>query len=350
MDAGVAVFFVISGFLLYRPFVAARMEGRPRPSVPRFFRRRALRILPAYWVALTVLSLSFPRAVPGVWDHDPWVYYALIQNWKDYWIVVGLGVAWSLCVEVSYYAILPAYALAAGRWLRGMPPARQARIELWALGAIALASVVARTVMHSARPHAPFSHMLPGLLLWFAGGMAMAVLSCRWAGRPVAELPRLLRVVTLRPWTSWAAALAVMLFAAYGAGLPLTLYVQFTDTSWLVEHLLYGAIGVLVVAPAVFGARGIVAVALGNPLVKWLGLISYGIFLYHLPFTGNLDFVNQRFGFVAFALAVAAAAIGCATLSYYLVERPFLRLKEPRGRRRRSGYAGGEATAGTASP
>src|SRR3954453_13942377 len=61
LDVGVALFFVISGFLLYRPFVAARMGGRGGPRAGLYFRRRALRILPAYWLALTVLGLLWPK-------------------------------------------------------------------------------------------------------------------------------------------------------------------------------------------------------------------------------------------------------------------------------------------------
>jgi peptidoglycan/LPS O-acetylase OafA/YrhL len=50
---GLTLFFVLSGFLLYRPFVAAAMAKRPLPSIRDYLRRRALRILPAYWVILS---------------------------------------------------------------------------------------------------------------------------------------------------------------------------------------------------------------------------------------------------------------------------------------------------------
>jgi peptidoglycan/LPS O-acetylase OafA/YrhL len=50
---GVALFFLISGFLLYRPFVAARAGGRAVP-LPDYARRRVLRIVPAYWAALSI--------------------------------------------------------------------------------------------------------------------------------------------------------------------------------------------------------------------------------------------------------------------------------------------------------
>jgi peptidoglycan/LPS O-acetylase OafA/YrhL len=72
----VGVFFALSGFLLYRPYLAARLAGRPQPSTRSFLRRRWLRILPAYWVALTVLAI-WP-GLPGVFTGDWWRYYGLL--------------------------------------------------------------------------------------------------------------------------------------------------------------------------------------------------------------------------------------------------------------------------------
>jgi peptidoglycan/LPS O-acetylase OafA/YrhL len=73
----VVVFFVISGFLLYRPYALARATGRRRTPVLRYARRRALRILPAYWIVLTILAV-FP-AVTGVFTGHWWRYYGYTQ-------------------------------------------------------------------------------------------------------------------------------------------------------------------------------------------------------------------------------------------------------------------------------
>src|SRR3954471_4935232 len=59
LDVGVAIFFLISGFLLYRPFVRARAHGEPRPPTLAYLWRRALRIVPAYWLVLIVIALAF---------------------------------------------------------------------------------------------------------------------------------------------------------------------------------------------------------------------------------------------------------------------------------------------------
>ena len=56
LEIGVSVFFLISGFLLYRPFAVSHLTGRTAPNRRRFWERRLLRIVPAYWLALTVLT------------------------------------------------------------------------------------------------------------------------------------------------------------------------------------------------------------------------------------------------------------------------------------------------------
>ena len=76
-NQGPILFFVISGFLLYRPFVAARAAGVPAPSIARYARRRILRIVPAYWLALTILAI-WPGVV-GAFSGDWWRYYFVLQ-------------------------------------------------------------------------------------------------------------------------------------------------------------------------------------------------------------------------------------------------------------------------------
>ena len=65
LEIGVSVFFLISGFLLYRPFVVAHLAGAPRPRTGAFWLRRLLRIVPAYWLVLFVAT-SILHAGPGI--------------------------------------------------------------------------------------------------------------------------------------------------------------------------------------------------------------------------------------------------------------------------------------------
>ena len=120
LDIGVTVFFVLSGFLLYRPFFSSELSAAPAPRVRDYARRRILRIVPAYWLALTVLAL-YP-GVPGIFSSDWWRYYGFLQFYSYHTSIRGLGVAWTLCVEVAFYAVLPIYAALTRRASRGSAP------------------------------------------------------------------------------------------------------------------------------------------------------------------------------------------------------------------------------------
>ena len=110
------LFFVISGFLLYRPFVAARALGRPRPSVLRYGRRRVLRIVPAYWVALTVLAI-FP-GIAGVFTGDWWRYYFFLQLYDTG--TLGLGIITTVFTAFTLTRLMVSY------WVRWSRPQRLA--------------------------------------------------------------------------------------------------------------------------------------------------------------------------------------------------------------------------------
>ena len=321
---GVAVFFVLSGFLLYRPFFNAEMTGSPRPRVLDFARRRVLRVVPAYWLALTVLAI-FP-GLPGVFTGHWWRYYGFLQNYASQTLVraSGIPVAWSLGIEVTFYIALPVYA-AATLWLgRGMSPRARVRFQLIALGTLALLSVLGGWVR--------VGTATPPLLLtffdWFALGMILAVLSVALHGRR--RQPRLVELITRRPGLCWAAALAVYaLLSVIVSDAPQNFIL--TDAQAAADHVLRGAIAFLIVLPSVFGdtAGGIPRVVLSWGWMRWLGLISYGIFLWHLPLLELLYGHGVR-SIPLLLICTLAAAIACASASYYLVERPLLRFKDRR--------------------
>ena len=144
LNMGVAFFFVISGFLLYRPFLAARFAGRPGPRIRDYARRRVLRIVPAYWLALTVLAATV--GLCGVFTGDWWIYYGFLQNTRLSTTLCGIGAAWSLAIEASFYVALPIWALLMARVQRGRPARTMVRIEIAALLAISLFSIGWRTI------------------------------------------------------------------------------------------------------------------------------------------------------------------------------------------------------------
>ncbi|MDX6728858.1 MAG: hypothetical protein QOK49_3663 [Baekduia sp.] len=346
LDSGVALFFVISGFLLYRPFVAARFKGRRGPGVRRYARRRILRIVPAYWLAITVLAIWPGLAL--VHTHLWWVYYGFLQDLRPEWVTGGITAAWSLCVEVQFYILLPVYALALWRLLRGAPVGRQMAIESGILLVLAAGSELTRGLTFADKTPDTISSTILGTFSWFALGMLLAVLSARWHDVPVAQRPAPLRLVAQRPLVPWAAAAALLVLVSQ-IGMPVLNVAAYDMTDWIIGHLLYGFMATCLALPIMLGVEG----AGGVPErlmtlrpVAWLGLISYGIFLWHHPLTGKFQGVENwttHGSFVVYTLAVFVVATIAATISYYLVERPLLKFKDPRPRR--PGAAAGDSAA-----
>ena len=335
MDAGVALFFVLSGFLLYRPFVASRLEARPAPSAGRYLRRRLLRIVPAFWVAMLVMgALGWISVLTGDW----WRYFGFVQNLSVETVLGGIRPAWSLCVEMSFYLVLPVWALGIARLLRGRPRRTQVRAEAIALGALALASLALRAAFFDADHGSLWLVTLPAFLDWFAVGMGLALASVALAGRE----PR--AAVLRRPWLAWAGAAACYALVSLVVPLPRGLVAAGTVEAHLAQHVLYIAVGALVALPGIFGIRPdaepasrAIARFLAHPVMAWLGLVSYGIFLWHQPLLDQL-LIQDLSGrapvlpFVTVLVVTTAGAVAIAAVSYYLVERPFLALKDPRRR------------------
>src|SRR4051794_5593020 len=90
LDVGVTLFFVISGFLLYRPFVLARFQGAPRPRTRSYAVRRVLRIVPGYWVALTVVALVLGEHSVFTASGIP-TYYLFLQAYAGSTFAGGIG-------------------------------------------------------------------------------------------------------------------------------------------------------------------------------------------------------------------------------------------------------------------
>ncbi|MFA4929829.1 MAG: acyltransferase [Patulibacter sp.] len=339
-QAGVVVFFVLSGFLVYRPFVAAHAAGERGPTVGRYARRRLLRIVPAYWVALTVLSL-FPGTA-GTFSDDWWKYYFLLNGYETSAVGGGIGIAWSLGAEVAFYLLLPFLAVLATRCARRWAPDRWWRGELVVVVAFGLFSPVVLLGVNAAIVGSTGDPLIPislyptilGVTDWFAAGMLLAVVSVAAAERP-GRARRLTERVARHGPLLWALAVLAWLFGArapwlFGAHLSMP----------LVVHLSYTVASLLVVAPVVCGAGGIV-----GRVTRWrglalLGLISYGVYLWHYviawwlggggdpAFAAGPGLADRPHALVTVTVATFALSIAIAALSYRVVELPFLRRKE----------------------
>jgi peptidoglycan/LPS O-acetylase OafA/YrhL len=302
----VAIFIVVSGFSL--ALVPLRNGGELSGGVRRFLRRRAWRILPAYWAAL-VLSvlvtavLLRPELGPGAIARSLAVHGFLLQD------VVGSetpnGALWSIAIEWQIYFVFPLILLLG----------RRSSLEIAVL-VTAVVVLAAHAAAGLGGPLEKIDGLTPQFLALFALG-ALAV----WLGG--GDRAQALR----RP----LAAVALLTFAAFVA-LAIA-----QGSEWVVAHffwmdLLFG-VGVAS-ALALVHAGGLAHArrALASRAALWLGLFSYSIYLIHDPILGVLD--KYAFGpldlspLATFGLTLALGVPVILALCYgfhLLFEAPFLR-------------------------
>ena len=331
LRVGVWIFFVVSGFLLYRPYARAHANRGATPSLSRYARSRYLRIWPAYAVVIVVLTYIWHRIEVHGWQ-GLLVHLTLTQNYMPSqvpWHNHGLGPAWSLVVEASFYVMLPLYA-----WVVSRVAERAA--DVWTIEIAGLAGLVLFGVawQFATVGHVLAATLLPSFLPTFAIGMAFAV---GVAHRRDFGLAR----VAAHPWACWT--LAVVLVVAKGVIGGFDFFALGFEFQ---NQIVYSAIALLVVLPAVFGdATRLGNRALRSPPFHLLGVISYGFFLWSIPVMQavQLEWIPfhpafwGRTAVVAVVSFVVTAAI--ATASWWVVERPALRLK---GRRRTSPVSAAE--------
>jgi peptidoglycan/LPS O-acetylase OafA/YrhL/4-amino-4-deoxy-L-arabinose transferase-like glycosyltransferase len=344
LDVGVALFFVLSGFLLYRPFVARRLDGRPRLDTRTYLRNRALRIYPAYWLALTVLVVVLDGRgrdeIQGLWDFV--MFYGLFQSYSAETALGGLQQAWTLTNEVAFYLLLPLWAYAAARLGRRLAPRRAMLGELGVLGLAAGGALAFRYWVHTVDTSDvtlgtidPRIHWLPANFHMFVPGMALALV-LEWSRRRDRPL-RLLEWPRRHPLVCWAAAAACFWAVSEPLGLGFEVGTSDPGTS-MVKEGLYAAIGFLVVLPVALAGATLPRSLrwLGSRPMVVLGVLSYGIYLWH---EGVLDIYRDTRDLPVFTgslpaalLATIVGTVAVAAVSYVLVERPALRLKDRRRR------------------
>ena len=348
LSAGLTLFFTLSGFLLYRPFAAAIARGTPRQSIAAYLQNRALRILPAYWVILAVVVLVGAASVRlttgelGVGTlTDPLDIgqtALLLQDYRPATMVIGIGPAWSLAVEVVFYLALPVLVLVAGALAR-RAATRRGRI-LVLLGPplllllIGLSGKAAAANLFPAHALAGYNadwHSVIERSFWaqadlFAFGMLVAVLYTEVSDRRL----------TFRPHWRWiATGIALLVF------IPCAWTMRRGEHSYLLQNTgeaLAMAIALAaIVLPDHSSTRSPRALrVLESRAFVAVGAASYSLFLWHFPV---IQWLRERGltvdgGWAALAVnlvLVAVVAGGLSALTYRYIERPALRHKR-RGR------------------
>lgn len=328
---GVAVFFILSGFLLYRPFVHAGLTGGPVPEPRAFLVRRLARLLPAYWVAWLayVLFVSKESADLATLVRQ----FFLVDIYAKGGAFRGLPVSWTLTIELSFAIGLAAFGPRLARL-------RTVKSHLAVLAAVVMVSL-AWKLAHLAdifRAGEGGYITLFGYMDWLALGMAAAVLSSAAeradsaegdeangaSGRPSA----IVQLATARRW-SWlcaGVAFALVIFGQRHRGDVLSVE---TTPEAMLRHVLNGLSAALLVFPALLAPVAFRWRWATSRVAVFLGVISYGIFLWHK------NVMSWWFSYPAGAgpwkvmatqlVKVLIPAIVLGALSFRYVEQPLIR-------------------------
>jgi len=316
--AGVDLFFVLSGFLITGILLESRDQLH---RIRNFFARRVLRIFPLYYFVLFLLFVVAPffTSDPSVLypDEEKPFYLLYVHNLFlplikfDEFYSVYLSHTWSLAIEEQYYLVWP--------WLVLFLP-RRLLVALLAL--VLVAAPIARYQLLAASPGAWSEYWLVyrNTLLHIDGLaigslLAFAVRSKAATERTVRNVSAVLALVAL-PYAFWKLN---QLRADFG----ITHYPYMATDPWI------GASTFTILSVGFGGLLGVVLThssrildrVLGNPVSVWIGSISYGLYVYHFPV-----FLLLR-PYEIHPLASLAATFGVAALSWYLLEKPILKLK-----------------------
>jgi peptidoglycan/LPS O-acetylase OafA/YrhL len=330
LDVGVAIFFVLSGFLLSRPHLDRRERGVAGPPVGRYLWKRVLRIFPVYVVAVAAAMLLLEGNSGASWQD--WLRtLTLMDLYLRPSFPDGLTQMWSLATEVAFYAALPLLMLAA----LGRPRAAgisAPRIGVLLAGLVVLNVVWTLEIAGRVDVDGQVFQWLPSYLSWFAAGIAMATFDVLRVRRPQARWPRLVADLGSAAGTCWVGAIALLAVASTPIAGP-TLLLPPTLGEAVTKNLLYAVIAVLLVLPAVQAKPG--GHRLGRVLslrpLRHLGHISYGVFCVHLVLLELIvewrDIaLFQGRGLELFALTVVSSVV-VAEILYRAVELPFMRMR-----------------------
>jgi peptidoglycan/LPS O-acetylase OafA/YrhL len=297
---GVFLFFVLTGYLLFWPFVKEGFgHAGGRVDLRAYARNRALRILPLYYAVVVVMMVAQEHGgTPGKWL----AFLIFSENFSRSTLRQVDGVLWSLVIELQFYLLLPLLAALLLRLSRRS--LRRAALLLAIVGAAGLAFRLA-VVNFSSAPDPRLQYSLPSTFMFFTAGMLLAML----------------RLGLERRRLRWAPGADVLLLASVPLwGLSFYRY-AWTPLCALAAALMVGAC-VLPLRP------GPLVRALGARWLAAIGVASYSLYLWHFPIVTHLSksgTLGGRVGLSYLTLVPLTLAVACA--SYMAIEAPFLRLR-----------------------
>ena len=316
LEATVAWFFALSGFLIFLPFARAIAEGSRAQSARGFLVRRAIRIVPVYYAAILIVWSVRYTGGPGQW-RDLAEHLSFTQIFDRVHIFWTIGPSWSLAVEVLFYLLIAIASPLAYRACRRLSTPG-ARLTMLACGVSLLiaASIAYKAwawwVGHVPEADYPVYFGPVAKLDTFGFGMLLAIVLLVAGRRPLlrGRMPMLFRLIGL--------ALLAADFGLRASSPAVNLYF----------HTLSGLAFVLILASTVLGPRGSTwERMLGWRPLQYLGLVSYSVYLWHEPLMialhdrHMLAFESVR-GFPLSTLMLIGVSLLVATISYWAIEYP----------------------------
>ncbi len=343
-DLGVALFFILSGFLLPQPFFRAAHGGSPRPSITSYFRKRIFRIVPAYYACIAVLLVFFVPAdrafsAAGLKElaaHLTFTHFLFLQTMSSWGID---GPMWTLTHEATFYLLVPwvAVLFVGRRSLIALPAALIISMAYLYLARDSLDFLV--SFLQSTVKDEPFfteenirtaylSAQFPGHIFNFALGMALGDYYVR-VGMGRARRPSLPAAAGL-----FLGGLTMFVASVHFLEMPNP------DVGAFFSHVgtPFASAGMaLMLAGLTFGAPGLRQLFSAAP-VRVMGIISYSAFLWHLPliyYLARLPDISSRTGLDRMLVSMAYCMpllLAVSIASYLLIEKPFLiAARRPRG-------------------
>lgn len=333
-ELGVAVFFALSAFLLSTPFVRRGLGDRAPWSAGRYLVRRAARILPAYLLALAAVvavAAALGGAAGSVLDLPTVLVHLVVGQGFTGRTFQSFTQTWSLTTEITFYVLLPVVALLVAPLVRADTPVARARRMLVLCAVVAVGGLCAQAAS-ALVPDPQWAGVIAtsaaGHAAWFAIGTAATVLvEAERAGIEVTPRPAL-AVLRTSPGTLVLLAIVAWVIASTPIAGPRGVEAS-TPAQALAAEVLYGVVAASLLLAGT--SRGLTESLTASPVagaLRWLGNISYAVFLWHVLVLqvvfAALDLRLFAAPFAPTLLLVTIVSVGLGHLSWMLVERPVL--------------------------